>query len=127
MLLPLDVSAKPVSPVPLFSSVCAHPVADEHLDAISLSICHRIDNFRVRGVGLDSDRFVCGKPRTPWIAKYGMLSDYGMSDDVEDEPLAQINQTECLLALYMLHKEGTGVEAVDFLDAEKLEVLQGGS
>lgn len=74
--------------------------------------------------GLRSDRVVFDTPRTPWIAKYGMLSDYGISNDVEDEPLAQINQAECLLALYMLHKEGSGVEAVDFLDAEKLEVLQ---
>lgn len=80
--------------------------------------------------------------RTPSIAKYGMLSDYGVSDDVEDNPLAQMNQAECLLALYMLHKEKgweeeeeeggggggkRGPSAVDFLDADRLEVLQGGS
>lgn len=63
--------------------------------------------------------------RTPSIAKYGMLSDYGMNDDVEDNPLAQMNQAECLLALYMLHKEKTEVAAVDFLDADRLEVLKG--
>ena len=63
--------------------------------------------------------------RTPSIAKYGMLADYGMCDDVEDNPLAQMNQAECLLALYMLHKEKLGVTAVDFLDADRLEVLKG--
>lgn len=63
--------------------------------------------------------------RTPSIAKYGMLADYGMCDDVEDNPLAQMNQAECLLALYMLHKEKIGVEAVDFMDADRLDVLRG--
>lgn len=63
--------------------------------------------------------------RTPSIAKYGMLADYGMADNVEDDPLAQMNQAECLLALYMLHKEKAGAAAVDFLDADRLEVLQG--
>lgn len=66
--------------------------------------------------------------RTPSIAKYGMLADYGMSDDVEDDPLAQMNQAECLLALYMLHKEeggGVGGATVDFLDSDRLEVLEG--
>ena len=77
-----------------------------------------------------------------------MLSEYGVSDDVEDNPLAQMNQAECLLALYMLHKENgwekeeeqkrgggrdgggggrRGPSAVDFLDADRLEVLEGGS
>ncbi|CAN0051549.1 unnamed protein product [Scytosiphon promiscuus] len=77
---------------------------------------------------LDELRFMLATAvgRTPWIAKYGMLPDYGMGDNVEEDPLAQINQAECLLALYMLHKEGARAEDVDFLDAEKLEVLQGG-
>lgn len=65
-----------------------------------------------------------------------MLADYGMGDDVDDNPLTQLNQAECLLALYMLHKETGGgsngelaVErknSIDFLDADRLEVLQGG-
>ncbi|CAM9284101.1 unnamed protein product [Ectocarpus sp. 12 AP-2014] len=63
--------------------------------------------------------------RTPSIAKYGMFSDYGMSENVENDPLAQMNQAECLLALYILHKENAGGAAVDFLDAERLDVLQG--
>lgn len=63
--------------------------------------------------------------RTPSIAKYGMLADYGMTDNVEDDPLSQLNQAECLLALYMLHKEKVGVTAVDFLDNDRLEVLRG--
>lgn len=63
--------------------------------------------------------------RTPSIAKYGMLADYGMTDNVEEDPLAQMNQAECLLALHMLHKEKVGAAAVDFLDADRLEVLQG--
>lgn len=54
-----------------------------------------------------------------------MLADYGMTENVEDDPLAQMNQAECLLALYMLHKEKVGAAAVDFLDADRLEVLQG--
>ncbi|CAN0531146.1 unnamed protein product [Ectocarpus sp. 12 AP-2014] len=54
-----------------------------------------------------------------------MFSDYGMSENVENDPLAQINQAECLLALYILHKENAGGAAVDFLDAERLDVLQG--
>lgn len=76
--------------------------------------------------------------RSPSITKYGMLADYGMTEDVEDDPLAQMNQAECLLALYIMHKEeeeeeggeaatrqGRGPAAVDFLDVEKLEVLKG--
>lgn len=70
--------------------------------------------------------------RTPSIAKYGMLGHYGMGDDVDDNPLVQMNQAECLLALYMLYKEGGNVgsaggarRSVDFLDADRLEVLKG--
>lgn len=63
-----------------------------------------------------------------------MLSDYGMGDDLDGNPLAQMNHAECLLALYMLHKEedsSRGGEAprpppvIDFLDADRLEVLRG--
>lgn len=64
-----------------------------------------------------------------------MLSHYGMGDDVEDNPLAQMNQAECLLALYILYKEKDGTSGtisgeaggavVDFLDADRLEVLAG--
>lgn len=63
-----------------------------------------------------------------------MLSDYGMGDDVDDNPLAQVNQAECLLALYMLHKEdrdregaGEARPRIDFMDADRLEVLEGRS
>lgn len=57
-----------------------------------------------------------------------MMADYGMTNDVEDDPLAQMNQAECMLALYMLYKEeGDGAAAVDFLDVDRLEVLDGRS
>lgn len=54
-----------------------------------------------------------------------MLSDYGVSDIVEDDPLARMNQAECLLALYMLHMEKQAVSSIDFLDVDKVEVLAG--
>lgn len=59
-----------------------------------------------------------------------MQSEYGISDNLEGDPLEQMNHVECLLALYMLHKEETQdgekmVTEIDFLDAEKLKVLQG--
>lgn len=54
-----------------------------------------------------------------------MLPDYGMSDNVDSDPLAQMSQAECLLALYMLYMEKTGAAAIDFLDADRLEVLGG--
>lgn len=62
--------------------------------------------------------------RNQFIAKYGMQADYGVSDDVDSNPLAQLNQAECLLALFMLHKEGKGAEPA-FIDADKLQVLRG--
>ncbi|KAG5190911.1 hypothetical protein JKP88DRAFT_352480 [Tribonema minus] len=62
--------------------------------------------------------------RHAFIAKYGMQGDYGVSEDLESNPLAQLNHAECLLALYMLHREGRGEEPA-FVDAEKLDVLRG--
>ena len=62
--------------------------------------------------------------RSSFIAKYGMQSDYGVSEDIDDNPLVQMNHAECLLALYMLHKEGQGA-VPGFIDDEKLAVLKG--
>ena len=54
-----------------------------------------------------------------------MLLDYGVSDKAEDDPLARMNQAECLLALHMLHKEKLATSAIDFVDSDRLEVLAG--
>ncbi|CAM9874408.1 unnamed protein product [Discosporangium mesarthrocarpum] len=62
--------------------------------------------------------------RNPFIAKYGMEAEYGLGDDLESNPLTQMNHVESLLALFILHKEGRGAP-VDFVDGEKLLVLRG--
>lgn len=54
-----------------------------------------------------------------------MLSEYGVSNNVEDDPLGRVNQTECLLALYMLHVENQPMSSIDFMDVEKVDVLAG--
>ena len=48
-----------------------------------------------------------------------------MSKKAEDDPLARMNQAECLLALHMLHKEKLATSAIDFVDSDRLEVLAG--
>jgi hypothetical protein len=53
-----------------------------------------------------------------------MTGEYGVSDDLDQNPLVQLNHAECLLALYMVHKEGLGATP-QFVDAEKLGVLSG--
>ena len=60
--------------------------------------------------------------KNKFIEKYGMQADYGMSADLGENPLAQMNHAECLLALHMMFVEGVP-ERVEFLDAEKKEVL----
>ncbi|CAM9313572.1 unnamed protein product [Choristocarpus tenellus] len=62
--------------------------------------------------------------RNPFIAKYGMESEYGVGADLESNPLTQMNHAECLLALYILYKEGMK-GTVNFIDTEKLDVLRG--
>ncbi|CAM9490453.1 unnamed protein product [Chrysoparadoxa australica] len=63
--------------------------------------------------------------RNSFIAKYGMESEYGMSEDLETSPLTQLRHAECLLALYRLHKDADAPLPVDFLDEEIVGVLTG--
>lgn len=69
-------------------------------------------------------------PRTPFIAKYGMEADYGVSSNLESDPLTQINHVECLLALHILCNEDQPANpaerpgTIDFIDTDKLDVLQ---
>jgi hypothetical protein len=83
---------------------------------------------RVRGVAASAHelRFLLAAAvaRNAFITKHGMQVDYGVSDDVDDNPLTQMNNAECLLALYMLHKEGQG-HTPAFIDSDKLAVLKG--
>ena len=58
----------------------------------------------------------------PWVAKYGTESDFGLGDAAD--PYVRSCRAECLLALLILHAEGG---PVDFIDADRLEVLRGGA
>eukprot|EP00980_Cylindrotheca_fusiformis_P000310 scaffold73_cov118-Cylindrotheca_fusiformis.AAC.6 len=80
-----------------------------------------------------------------WIAKYNEWATFGtvkaenaddaksVNEKIRDDPLFCLNRAECLLALFLKHVELPGLEKakhsvpdgskIDFLDADRLEVL----
>jgi len=84
----------------------------------------------------------------PWIAKYGEWATFGLmgnaeveaslsdvEDRIRDDPLFRLSRAECLLALFLATVEQPSLErsdesvpggsTVDFLDADRKEVLLG--
>ncbi|KAL1495141.1 hypothetical protein AB1Y20_017007 [Prymnesium parvum] len=56
---------------------------------------------------------------TPWIEQFGMAPQFGLGD--EKDPYVCLCRAECMLALLLLHVEGT---PVNFIDEDRLEVLR---
>ena len=71
----------------------------------------------------------------PWVAKYGEEGRLGLPLASAD-PLVAMQRNECLLALWLLAEHPGGLDAgggapplraADFIDAERLEVLEAGA
>ncbi|CAM9938580.1 unnamed protein product [Phaeothamnion confervicola] len=60
--------------------------------------------------------------KAAFVRKYGLEGGYGIGPNVSSDPLLQLHQAECLLALYLMRRHG-GDAPVDFLDAERRDVL----
>mmetsp|Transcript_41044 Transcript_41044/g.52904 ORF Transcript_41044/g.52904 Transcript_41044/m.52904 type:complete len:225 (+) Transcript_41044:128-802(+) len=57
----------------------------------------------------------------PLIRKWGGEAEFGLGSTLHENPLTQLCHAECLLALHMLAFDKAPVE---FIDAERLEVLK---
>ena len=56
---------------------------------------------------------------TPWVTQFGAEADFGIGELTN--PYVRLCRAECMLAALVLHVEGG---AVDFIEAERVEVLQ---
>ena len=54
-----------------------------------------------------------------WVTDFGAEIDFGIGD--LSNPYVRLTRAECMLAALVLHVEG---RAVDFIDADRVEVLK---